>query len=203
MIKYGPQVFLAPLLANSGVNQDNAHEPLTILARFLSFAAYEVPRFITAHSEERLPYLMGHPWLIPLAVVVGLIGLFQPVLFLIGLIRNTTPPAARFVIVLSITEICAAFVMSSRPPTARNYYLLFPVAAMAGLYGMRFLFDTPSRRRMAGIILALGIAYQGMLAFAHIRENSLYSDRARVVAALANFDYRHVGERRPIAPPQH
>ena len=198
---YGIQTIWAPLFSNSKLNGHNALQPLTIIARFLSFAAYELPRFLTEHSEQRLNYVLAHPWLIPAGVIVGLIGIIQPLVFVWGLCLRHTPPLVKAIVVGSASEICLAFVGSTRPPTARNFFILFPVAAIAGAYAMAFLLTTPRRQRLAMIIVGLACVFQGLLAFDHLRERGLYMDRAAVVGAITTKNDRLFGERRSFSVP--
>jgi hypothetical protein len=104
-------------------------------------------------------------------------------------------------VVGSASEICLAFVGSTRPPTARNFFILFPVAAIAGAYAMAFLLTTPRRQRLAMIIVGLACVFQGLLAFDHLRERGLYMDRTTVVEAITTKNDRLFGERRSFSVP--
>ncbi|MCX6105180.1 MAG: hypothetical protein NTY08_05020 [Proteobacteria bacterium] len=196
IVKYGIYVPFAPMLANSGINDANAREPLTIVARLLSFGAYELPRFLTERSQDRWPFLLAHPYLLPFFLVLGAVGVVQPLLALWSLARKTTPVSIRILIVFCILEVCGAFLASSRPPTARNYYILFPFAALAALSGMSFMFTSKRRRLWFGRLVGLCIAYQGLLALIHLKEYSLYTDRDRVVEALRAHNHHLLGDRR-------
>ena len=194
--KYGIAAPFAPMLANSGINDANAREPLTIVARLLSFGAYELPRFLTERSQDRWPFLLAHPYLLPFFFVLGVVGLVQPLLALWGVAKKTTPGSIRILIVFCLLEVCGAFLASSRPPTARNYYILFPFAALASLCGMSFMFTTERRRLWFGRLVGVCIVYQGLLALIHWKEYSLYTDRNRVVEALRTYNYHLLGDRR-------
>jgi len=201
LYEYGVSSVWAPLFSNSKLNSHNALQPLTIAARFLSFAAYELPRFLTEHSEQRLSYVMSHPWLIPAGIVVGLIGVVQPLIFVWGLCLRCTPPLVKAIVVASAVEICLAFIGSTRPPTARNYFILFPVAAIGGAYAMSFLLKTRRQRQVAAGVVLLGCIFQGLLAVDHIRERGLYSDRATAAEAITTKNDRLFGERRSFTLP--
>jgi len=104
-------------------------------------------------------------------------------------------------VVGSASEICLAFAGSTRPPTARNFFILFPVIAIAAAYAMAFLLTTPRRQRVAMIIVVLACLFQGLLAVDHIRERGLYMDRAAVAEAIITKNDRLFGERRSFSVP--
>ena len=120
----------------------------------------------------------------------------QPLLVLRGLAQKTTPVSIRILIVFCLVEVCGAFLASSRPPTARNYYILFPFAVLAALSGMSFMFTSKRRRLWFGGLVGICIAYQGILALIHMQEYSLYTDRDRVVEALRAHNHHLLGDRR-------
>ena len=199
ILKYGMYEVVAPLLGNSGVNQRNMSDPLTIIARFISFGAYEVPRFLTDREEDRLMYLFSHPWLIPFAVILAVTGVIQPIIILYGIFVKKVPPLVRLLIGLTLVELCVIFMFSTRPPTARNYIILFPVAALAALHGMNFLLVGARHMRVAKILISLAVVYQGLLLIGFFGDRSLYLDRAKVMAAIKTKNIHLVGERRSFS----
>lgn len=199
IVKYGIYEVIAPLVGNSAVNQRNMSDPLTIIGRFISFGAYEVPRFLTDREEDRLPYLFAHPWLIPFAVILAVTGVIQPLVILYGVFARKVPPFVRLLVGLTLVELCVIFMFSTRPPTARNYIILFPVAALAALHGMNFLLLNSRRLKLTKILISLAVVYQGLLLTGFFGDRSLYLDRARVMAAIKVKNSQMVGERRPFS----
>ena len=86
-----PGLLLLPTLARYGIHAGsggvlrNLHPHwvnpwiiATTLARFLSFASLEISRFIATDGAKRLEFFGRHLWLVPAAIVVGVIGVVQP-----------------------------------------------------------------------------------------------------------------------------
>lgn len=199
IVEHGIHELIDPLVGNSGVNQRNMSDPLTIIIRFMSFGAYEVPRFLLERGEDRLAYLFTHPWLYPFAVILCVTGFIQPFLMLYGAFARKVPPFVRLLIGLTLIELCVMFMFSTRPPTARNYIILFPVAAFAALQGMHFLLVNARRLRVAKILISLAVVYQGLLLIGFFGDRSLYLDRAMVMAAIKVKDSKMIGERRSFS----
>jgi 4-amino-4-deoxy-L-arabinose transferase-like glycosyltransferase len=198
MVEYGPRIVIAPLLSNSGgFNPENALQIGTIAARFLSFGSYEIPRFLIEDATRRTAYLMAHPWLVPFFVPVCIVGLLQPLLILWGFVRRGVSWELRVLLVLTVVEIWGSFLMSARPPTARNYYILFPVAALIAAQGMAWLFASERGRRLATIVVGLAFIYHALLAAGHYGEFSLYTNRAAVATAIETRNPAAFSPRRP------
>ncbi|NDE13378.1 hypothetical protein EBZ80_00400 [bacterium] len=196
IVAYGPGSLIAPMAGNSGLNTRNLVEPLTIVARFISFGSYEIPRFLTDAAQDRLPFLMARPWLLPLVAMLSLVGVVQPLVILYGVFARKTPAMLKWLLGLSLAWISVTFLMSSRPPTARNFFILFPVAAFAAAAGMRHLLVSSRQRKIASGIVAGAIACQGMLMASFAYDRSLYLDRARIVKAIESRSVSVLGERR-------
>src|SRR6266498_2008654 len=75
-IRYGFAEGLGSTSESVGFNFDNLSQHLNvvegILGRFLSFASFELPRFIGANTAARLAFMWDKPWLIPF-VICGII----------------------------------------------------------------------------------------------------------------------------------
>ena len=196
VVAFGPGTILAPMAGNSGLNTGNFAEPMTIIARFTSFGAYEVPRFLTDVGRDRLPFLMDRPWLLPLAAGLALVGIIQPFVILGGVFARTNQSLLRWMVGLSLAWISVIFMMSSRPPTARNFFILFPVAAFAAIAGMRHLMDSARQKKVATGVVATAILYQGMLMVSFAQDRSLYLNRDKIVAAIESRSAGALGERR-------
>lgn len=65
--------------SNVRFNPDNLMEFLTVLARFLSFASFELPRFTGPNTQARFEFLKQNLWITPFAVFVGIIGIIQAI----------------------------------------------------------------------------------------------------------------------------
>jgi hypothetical protein len=86
-IRYGFTASLGNTNQSVGFNFDNLSRHLNIvegiLGRFLSFASFELPRFIGANTAARLAFMRDKPWLIPFIIFLTLAGILQSVAMLI------------------------------------------------------------------------------------------------------------------------
>jgi hypothetical protein len=171
-----------------------------VVARFLSFASFEIARFIGASTDTRLDFLRQFPWAAPFVVVAGLIGVVQVGSLIAGafLRRHGRPSWApiRWATIAVVCLICAAFTMSAKDPASHTFYVTLPIAMMYACACWAPLFRRPLVRRMAATLLICGAVTHVALAWRNLHLRSLYTDRALVMRAIAERDYRIVGERR-------
>jgi hypothetical protein len=175
---------------------------LTTLARFLSFASLEIVRFIGTDSAKRLAFFGRHLWLAPLAVIVFVAGVLQPLWMVVELFRRRDGSAAwaamRALVVGSVALIYASYAFVIEPPQAHAFYVLAPVAFAFAAYCWSFV-DSRRTRRMAAVLLAVNVAFHAGLAWAQAPEKSLYKNRAPVAAAIRFKQPQMFGHRRPFA----
>src|SRR6185295_10149075 len=85
-IKYGFAAGLGSTNEAVQFNYQNLLRNLNIvegvLGRFLSFASFELPRFIGANTAARLAFMKQNPWLIPLVILLTPVGILQSVALL-------------------------------------------------------------------------------------------------------------------------
>src|SRR5262249_43199966 len=81
--RYGFASLFETLGSTYEVNTHNATAIVTITARFLSFASFEVGRFLRQSRDTQTELLRQSPSLIPFVVVLGILGLGQPFLMLL------------------------------------------------------------------------------------------------------------------------
>src|SRR5258707_5089789 len=91
LVTHGTSTGSGGVLRNIHVHAENPWIIVTTFARFLSFASLEINRFIATDGPKRLVFFQRPLWLAPLAVVVGAIGLIQPVWMLIDWARSRWP----------------------------------------------------------------------------------------------------------------
>src|ERR1051325_11901509 len=82
------------VLRNVHVHWVNPWVVVTTLARFLSFASFEVVRFIATDGPKRIEFFQRHVWLAPLAAIVGVAGVVHPLWMLVDWARRSRWPAA-------------------------------------------------------------------------------------------------------------
>jgi len=160
---------------------------LTTLARFFSFASFEIARFIAPDSGKRAVLLIRHLWLVPLAAVVWALGVWQPIWMLREWWRARSPyaewRALKWLVAGTVALVYASYWFVIEPPQAHAFYVVAPIALMFAAYCWTFI-DRPRWRQVAAVGLTLNIAFQAGLALAQAPEKSLYRNRAPVAAAI-------------------
>jgi hypothetical protein len=173
-----------------------------ILARFLSFPAFEINRFAGLSFADRALFLLRQPWVVPFALLAGLAGVVQPVLAALLWFRRAPdlPEWRRVKVLAAVTPvwIFASFFFSVRGPLAHAFYVVFPVSALYTFYAVRFLASTWLWRGAAAV-LAAGVVFHAGLALDRAPRRSLYSDRDVVRSAIDVPNDRFLGDRRDSA----
>ena len=193
-------------------NANHARDFLTILARYLSLACYEIPQFIGDHSRDRWDFLVDkNPWLFFYGFFLFLAGLVQPFLMLgLGLIhplvmaakkqRKDAPrPDAWAVYLLAwaaFLVVYLSFWFTQKEPVAHIYFVYFPVTAVFSFYIWDRLAEKTFWRNLGLICLVVSFFFQLGLVLYRIPRQSLYINRGQVAKAIQEKDYRLLGERR-------
>ncbi len=216
-----PGVLLLPTLARYGLTAGsggvarNIHihfvNPwiiVTTLARFLSFASLEITRFIATDGAKRLEFFGRHLWLVPAALVVGLIGVVQPLWMLVDACRplRQWPEAMprlkwaglRTLAGASVLLVYTSYWFVMEPPQAHAFYVLAPIAFMFAAFWWTFV-DSPRARQIAAGVIVLNIAFHAGLAWTQWPELSLYKNRAVVAAAIRLKEPEMFAHRRGFA----
>jgi hypothetical protein len=202
--RYGFASLFETLANTSQVNTHNVTAIVPIIARFLSFASFELPRFLRQAGHTPTELLRQSPYLIPLVLALGLLGLVQPFLMLLVLFRPTLLKRAgdpcrsvRGLAVATVLLIWVVLLFTSRPPFARNYYILCPIALLLGYLALGSLVETPRARRWAVAILAAGAIFHIGLASQYLKLDPWADRRVAPKRAIEQKDYRILAERRP------
>jgi hypothetical protein len=185
---------------------------VTNLARVLSFASFEINRFLGLSTAERVLALSRQPVMIAAAIPVAIAGVVQPAWMAVSAFRASAPGEAnpgdwtrvRLLVLATVALITGSYYFSIRGPQAHSFYVVFPVSAL-------FAFTCWSERararggrlrgleRVAAVVLAAGIVFHVLLALDRLPRQSLYVDRALVAAALDDRNDRYLGDRRDTA----
>ncbi len=208
IISYGAGAGSGGVLRNLHVHAEAPWILITTCARFLSFASLEINRFIATDGPKRLEFFQRHLWLAPLAVVVGIAGIVQPVWMLVYWIRSprrwpeapTRPrwQALRALCAGAVFLVYVSYWFVMEPPQAHAFYVLAPLAFLFAAYWWT-LIDSPRARRAAAALLAVNIGFHAGLAWAQAPEISLYRNRRVVAAAVALKQPEMFAHRRPFA----
>jgi hypothetical protein len=202
IVKYGPAALAVG--SNAEFHVLGLSHALTILARFLSFPSFELNRFLGLDTAGRLAFLFANPWLILPGLLLGLIGLVQPVvlawLWFSGREGNDWK-AIKVIALVTVVWIYLSFFFSVRGPLAHSYYVTLPVAMLYGFYCWDHLAARARRawRPAVGAVLAVGVIFHAGQAAGRVRSRSLYVNRPLVQLAVSTPDDRLLGNRRPDA----
>ncbi len=181
------------------LHPDNLKSFFTILARVLSFASFELPRFVGANTAERWAFFQAHLWLLPLGALLLLAGWFQVLLLVVQWFLRKNPGkdwrAAKFLILGSVLLVYVSFWFTSKTPAAHTYYLFLPVAMLYSFYCWNDWMGEIRWQRWAKIFLVCGLLYQAGLALAWIPTRSMYKDRSIPASAIDQKNYHLFGEK--------
>ena len=187
----------------SGLNLHNVISPVTILARLLSFASFEMPRFLGLHTADRIAYLFHSPWLLVPGFLLWGAGYLQAVGLFVLWFRRDSPRsdwrALKGLMLFTFLVIYASFWFTVKPPLAHIYYLMFPVVMIYSFHGWDWVAAKPNGKTLARVFLAIAVFFQVGYALQNARDRvSTYSqNRGLMVKAIEARDYRILAERRP------
>ena len=174
-----------------------------VLGRFLSFASFEVPRFIGSNTSTRLAFLKENWWLIPFAGFLTLVGILQSVaLFLLWFRTKHSESdwrAIKYFTLGTVILLYLSFLFSLKAPVSHTFYVMFPLAMLYSLYCWHDFLPRKVWRTFASIVLVCGVIFHAGLALHNYRTVSLYLDRERIQQAINEKDSHILGERRPGA----
>ena len=186
--------------SNVRFNPDNLMEFLTVLARFLSFASFELPRFIGPNTQARFEFLKQNLWITPFAVFVGIIGIIQAIALLVLWFSKKQSQkdwrGIKYFTLFTVLLVYFSFTFSIKGPSSHTFYVVFPVAMIYSFYCWSKFFKSRAFRIFTVIFLLCGIIFHIGLAISKAPERSLYKNRSLVKSAIEKRDYRILGERR-------
>ena len=171
-----------------------------VLPRFLSFASFELARFIGDNSAKRWLFVKEHLWLSPVLVFLLVTGILQPLaMIVIWFSRKQTQkdwPAIKWLTLASIILVSVSFMFSMKAPASHTFYLMLPLAMIYSFYCWSRYLVKPGWQKFAMVVLVCGVIFHIVLVIDHYRRISLYVDRSIPAAAIEQRDYRILGERR-------
>jgi hypothetical protein len=187
------------------VNTENLTSLWGMLIRTLSFASFEVPRFIGAHTVDRLAFLKEEPWLIPFVIFLVVVGTVQVIALIVswflGDKLHEDWRAIKYLMLFNVLILYVSFLFSIKPPQSNHLYVTLPIPMIYSLYCWnRFLNSKRWQKfatRLAAMVIACGIIFHIGLALHNRSRISLYTERPLIESAIQNKDYRILGDRRP------
>lgn len=205
--------FMAPTLIQFGVPQGhNGHgfasvfhfsnftQFFTILARYLSLACYEMPRFLGVNTKLRVHFLDGSLFTLIPGAFLWLLGYLQALLLLFFWFRKKTElkdwPILRRLLLANVLMVWASFWFTVKWPLSHIYYINFPLIFLYSLYVYHHFIRNPQWKTLARIYLAAAFIFQVSYAWRNFPGESLYRNRPLVAKAIQTKDYHLLGERR-------
>jgi hypothetical protein len=139
---------------------------------------------------------------VPIALVVWLAGLWQPIWMLREWFRTRSPypewRLLKWIVAGTIALISAAYTLVVEPQQAHAFYVVAPLAFMYAAYCWTFI-DSPRWRRVAATLMGLNIAFHLGQAWIQAPQKSLYHNRQVVATAIRQKEPQIFGYRRPFA----
>lgn len=182
-------------------NAENVASLWGILSRTLSFASFEVARFLGGHTVDRLALLAEAPWLAPLALFLFAVGFAQVAsLLAFWFTRGPGRPewrAIKYLALANVLLLYALFLFSIKPPQSNHLYVTLPVPVLYAFHCWERVLARPRWRAFAKVVVGCGIIFHAGLAAHNFSRISIYVDRRAAQSAVDSKDYRILGERRP------
>ncbi|MDT5270170.1 MAG: hypothetical protein QOH49_2356 [Acidobacteriota bacterium] len=184
-------------------NPENTTALWGIVNRTLSFASFEVARFVGGHTSERLQFLREELWLAPVAFFLFAVGVAQVAALLGSWFLRTHAQsdwrAIKYLVLFNVVLLYLCFLFSLKPPQSNHLYVTLPVPVLYAFYCWDRLLTRPRWRKLAAAVLVCGVLFHAGLAAHNLPRISLYVDRPAAQTAIDARDYRILGERRPGA----
>jgi hypothetical protein len=200
LVAFGPAAIARGTGASMTFDWSNLLSAPDVVARFLSFASFEAPRFVGAGTEARLIFLADQWWSAPFVVFATLVGIAQAIVLLVWLFRRSGPrawPAVRWFTIALLAFVYASFAFSVKSPSSHTFYVTMPAVMIYSFYVWEQLLARKAIRIVAVALLISGAVTHFAIAKDRVFKRSLYVDRPLVVRAIQEKNYRLVGERRP------
>lgn len=203
-IKYGLAEGLGGTNESVRFNSENLLRHLNVvegvLGRFLSFASFELPRFIGDNTAARLAFMKENSWLIPFVVFLTLVGILQCVAMLVLWFRKDHSHkdwnAFKYFTLGTVVLLYLSFLFSMKSPLSHTFYVTFPVVMLYSLYCWSEFLKKRAWQKFAALFIACGIVFEVGLAVNNYSRVSLYVERNKIVEAIKTKNYHLVGERR-------
>ncbi len=181
------------------LNLDNMKSFFTILARYFSFASFELPRFVGSNTVDRLRYFQNQPWLIPLGIFLLLAGWIQPVLMLSQwFLKKDKRPEWKSIKLLTsgvVFYLYISFWFTTKAPAAHTFYVFLPLAMLYSFYCLEDWLREARWQKLAKIFLVCGVIYHTGFSLHRLSTQSLYKNRALPVSAIDQKNYHLLGEK--------
>jgi hypothetical protein len=200
-LKYGPSAGSGGTAGAVQLNTENATALWGIVNRTLSFASFEVARFVGGHTRERLEFLREEMWLAPFALFLFAVGIAQVAALLGSWFLRTHAQhdwrAIKYLALFNVALLYLCFLFSLKPPQSNHLYVTLPIPVLYAFYCWDRLLTRARWRKFAAVVLVCGLLFHAGLAAHNLPRISLYVDRRAAQSAIDTQNYHILGERRP------
>jgi hypothetical protein len=171
-----------------------------VLGRFLSFASFELPRFIGDNTAKRLLFMRENLWLIPFVIFLTVVGILQAVAMLVLWFKKNHSQkdwrAMKYFTFATVVLLYVSFLFSIKSPHSHTFYITLPVAMLYSFYCWNEFLKQKGWQKFALVFISCGIIFNIGLAVNNYSRVSLYVERNKIVEAIKARDYHILGERR-------
>ncbi|HNZ43821.1 MAG TPA: hypothetical protein PLB59_07575 [Bacteroidales bacterium] len=198
LLAWGLSAFSAGA-GNTVFNGSNIKEIGTVLLRFVSFATFEIPRFIDTDGSSKWLFFKDYWPAAPFILLVILAGFLQ-VAYLIVAFFLKNPQAdfafAKWITLGAMLITWGSFFFSVKGPSSHTFYVLFPLVMIYSFYCWQPLFRRQWFAVIMAVLLISGLITHGTLAYHNYSLKSMYLNRDLPLKAIQEKDYHILGERR-------
>jgi len=194
------------LTANVILNHKNMLAVLDVLFRYLSFASFELSRFMGPDTATRVSFIKGHMYMSPFFVFCGLVGLLQILLMILGFFKkklnDTKWVFVKYLNLAIVVLIYMSFVFSIKGPSSHTFYIMFPFAIFYGFYSLEHVLVGAKYKKLIAIFIISGLLVSMTISFNSFKNRSMYAKingttgRDVVAKAIADKDYKVLGKLR-------
>lgn len=186
--------------SNIVFNIENLKNVVTILARYLSFASFEVPYILGGSTSQRLAVIQSNIWVTPFAIYLLLFGFLLIGAYIFVFIKNKNEDAWRKIKYLTLGIYVLtffSFFFSIKGPSSHTFFIVFPMVTFYSFYCHAWLLEKYKywKHFMLTALISCLFFYTSLAIF-NYHNKSIYKDRARVVKAINEKNYKTLGNRR-------
>ena len=182
-------------------NPGNIKNFVTVLCRYFSLAAYEIPYMLGGNSQERMEVIKNYPWIAPSSLILLIVGWLQVCVFIFFLIKKNISREfhiVRIITAVSFFIVFISFFFSVKGPSSHTFYVIIPIPLLFSFYCYNYFVVNYKKwfNYISVTIITLSfIMYLGIISY-NFNNKSLYKDRQKVENAINKKNYKLLSPRR-------
>ncbi|RZL41490.1 MAG: hypothetical protein EOP00_24750 [Pedobacter sp.] len=170
-----------------------------VLLRYLSFASFELPRFIGSNTPDRIAFANRNIWSVLFIIFTLLAGLLQTGHLIISFfVRKDLHQwkAIKLFTIFSILLVYLSFLFSVKGPASHTFLIMLPPSMIYAFYCWDAFLQKKKHQRLVAVFLFSGILVHIAIASDNFRRKSMYVNREIPAKAIQQKDYTILGKRR-------